>query len=157
LSQSTPPELVTVPDKVYDRPLWKTVTRAFGAIVLCILNVAMVGSIISRVQAHLRINWQLEAVTLLVIIFMDAAILRQVVFEVRKVSLWKDRIALNTLFWKATLSWDQIIEFKKPGIVAMAVIKTKKVAYRLNKKDFSQFADLMEKLEAKLGEQTKSA
>ncbi len=150
-------ETATVPDKVYERPLWKTVSRAFGAIVLCVLNVAMIGSIVSRVQAHQRINWQLEGVTLLVIIFMDFAILRQVVFEVRKVSLWKDRIALNTLFWRAILTWDQIVEFKKPGIVSMAVIKTRKVAYRLNKKDFGQFDELMERLETQLGEHTKSA
>jgi hypothetical protein len=156
LSQSPPSETTTVPDKVYERPLYKTVARAFGAFVLCILNVAMVGSIISRVQTHQRMNWQLEGVTLLVIIFMDFAILRQVVLEVRKVSLWKDRIALNTLFWQAILTWDQIVEFKKPGIVSLAVLKTKKVAYRLNKKDFPQFDELMEKLEAKL-EQTKSA
>lgn len=155
MSQPKFPEPGLVPDKVYERALWKTVSRAFGGLVLFVLNFAVVGSTISQIHAHQRMNWQLEAATYLAIFFFDIAILRQVVFEVRKVSLWKDRMLLDTLFWHSTLSWDEIIEFKRPGMVAVAVIKTKKVAYRLNKRDFSQFAELMEKLEAKIGDRTK--
>lgn len=155
LTQPKLPAPGFVPDKVYERALYKTFSRAFGAIVLLVLNVALVGSTVVQIQAHQRMNWQLEGVTYLAILFFDIAILRQVVFEVRKVSLWKDRIALDTLLWHTNLTWDEILEFKKPGFISIAVIKTKKVAYRLNKRDFAQFPELLEKLEEKLPERTK--
>ena len=151
------PKVTTVPDKQYDRPTYKTVLRICGFLILTVLNISLVGSDLSRIQNHEQLNLQLEALTFLAVIFFDASILVPILFEVRKIRFWEDRIVLNTLFWQTQLAWADIKELKLPLFFAVAVIKTNRTFYIINRQDFKEFPDFIQKIEGKIGVQQKRA
>ena len=157
MSKTKLPKTTTVPDKLYERVWIKTVLRVVGFLILLVLNISLIGSDVSRLHAHIAINWQIEAVTFLAVAFFDASILVPIIFEVRKIRIWADRIALNTLFWGTELAWSDIVELKLPLFFAIAVIKTKRCFYIINKQDFREFPDFVQIIEGKIGVARKGA
>jgi len=129
----------------------KTILRIAGLLILVFLNVSLIGSAIVRLQVHERINWQLEAWTFLAVSFFDASILLPIIFEVKKISIWADRLVLNTLFWQSALKWDDIREVKKPLFLAIVVLKTNRWLYIFNRQDYPDFNELVQILKDRVG------
>ncbi|HEY9758152.1 MAG TPA: hypothetical protein V6C97_23505 [Oculatellaceae cyanobacterium] len=145
------PKATTEPDKLFERPPLKSFIRLMGFLLVLMLNISLIGSVFSSIQTHQRINFQLEASSLLLLLFVDSTILLPLLFEVGKVRFWADRIGLNTLFWKTELAWSDILELSQPSIFAVAVIKTKGMIYIIHRRDFKEYPEIIEKIEGKIG------
>jgi hypothetical protein len=144
-------ERSTEPDKVYERAPFKTISRATGFLVLLLLNFALLGSVLTRLLAHQRLNLQLELFTFLVVLFFDASILWPTIFELKRIRLWSDRLSVNTLFWEQSLLFKEILTIKQPLFFAITILKTKSCSYIINKQDFPQYTELVQILEEKIG------
>jgi hypothetical protein len=149
------PKATTEPDKVFERTPFKSFTRLMGFLFVLVLNISLWGSIITSLHARQRMNMQLEASTLLLVIFVDVTILLPLLFEVGKVRFWKDRIVLNTLFWKTELAWSDIKKLSEPSFIAVAVVKTERIIYIIHRRDFKDYAEIVEKIEGNIGVEKK--
>ena len=157
LSDATPAKPATVPDRIFERPLYKSLTRGFGALAVLVLNIALIGSDITQLQAHQRVNLLNELVTYGLAIGVDFVILWPVIFEIRRVSFWEDKVVFDTIFWRSVLRWNEILEYKKSKVMSTVTLRTARVKYILNKKDFPKADELIAKLEGKIGVEAKSA
>ena len=151
------PKATTEPDKVFERTGFKSFVRLMGFLLVLVLNISLWGSLITSLHAHQRLNLRLEASTLLLVIFVDVTILLPLIFEVGKIRFWKDRVAFNTLFWKTELAWSDIKKLTEPSFLAVAVVKTESLLYIIHRRDFKDYAEIVQKIEGNIGVEKKGA
>lgn len=122
-------------------PVWKIVVRLGGFALVVVLNIALIMSNVinhSGVPHHWRDYFLYGA-----LLFFNATILIPALFEVRWLKMTKDGLELSTLWWKSTLSWSDLLEFRHPHYLKIAMLKTRKCMYLLNKRDLTNY-DLIE-------------
>jgi hypothetical protein len=54
----------------------------------------------------------------------------------------RDRLKLKTLLWQANLNWGDIIEFRNPRYLKIAMLRTSRCIYLINKRDLTNYGQL---------------
>ncbi len=138
------------PIGVYDRSLARDVYQWFGFIVLALLNIALVGSDIVRLQSNSSFSWQHELVTYAFLLFMDLTVFIPGLFQVRCIRVWEDRLAVQTMFWTSQLAWQDIISLTLPAYMRVGIMKTKRCYYLIDRRAIRGFDEFLTKLKEKL-------
>lgn len=131
---------------VYQRARWKHGMRIFGIVLMSVLNVSLVMSDIERANKAAHFSLVHELITYMALFLLDTTVLLPLLFEVDKVELFNDSVALKAIFWTARLKWDDIQYFKTPPMLKFALLKSQRCIYLLNKRDIKQFSDLAESI-----------
>jgi len=61
-------------------------------------------------------------------------VLFPIIFEAWYVKADKEKIELKTMLWRATRQWDQVTDFKNPVYMKLAMLRTGRLFYFLNKR-----------------------
>lgn len=139
--------------EMFRRPTFRHVMAIFGALVLLLLNFSFVMTIVERSARHGYFDWRQEALMFLVILLMDILILVPVLFEVNWLKVSGDKIVLRTIFWRATVNWADIVEFKQPNYTSHVLLRTKRCFYLINKRDFKRYEELAKIISSRVSKQ----
>ncbi len=131
---------------VYQRARWKHGMRIFGIVLMAVLNVSLVMSDIERANNASHFSLMHEAITYLALFLLDTTVLMPLLFEVDKIEVFNESIALKAIFWTAKLKWEEIQYFKTPPMLKFAVLKSQRCFYLINKRDIKQFPELAESI-----------
>ena len=137
-------------------PAWKLAVRLVGFTLVIILDIALV---MSDISAHRSFSFKFKEMFLYaMLIFINSLILVPALFEIRHLLAKPDGIKLATIWWKSSLGWEDILAFYSPNYLArLAMIRTRRCVYLLNKRDLSNYAYLESFLREKvLGQTTKT-
>ena len=118
--------------------------RVFGVVLLVVLNVALIMSDVERFNKHLKFSFAHEFISYIALLLLDVTILLPILFEVDQAEATREHLILKTIFWKAKLTWDQIVSFKTPPMLKFSVLKTARCFYLINKRDIKRFDELAE-------------
>ena len=135
----------------FERKGIKNVFQAIGFVIILCLNISLIGGDIHLTLAHHAINWQNELMTASFLVFLDVTTLIPMIFQVRRLRMWEDRVIIQTLFWTSKLTWDQITELTHPQNVTLSILKTKRAFYLINRKDLPDIELFFAKVKEKLG------
>jgi hypothetical protein len=148
---STPSKPTTIqPLNDFERKGAKNVLQAVGFIIITCLNISLIGSDIHLMSRHI-FNWYNELMTASFLTFLDVTTLLPMIFQVRRLRMWEDRIVISTLFWTSKLTWDQITDLTHPRNVTLSILKTKRAFYLINRKDLPEIELFFAKVKEKLG------
>lgn len=137
--------------EVYKRPKWKNGIRIFGFVVIVLLNFSM---IMSSIKLHMPL--QRSIFSYLLLLLFDLIILFPVVFEVHSIEVKPDKLVLKTLFWKVSLAWQDIVEFKCPQYMRFAILRTRRCFYLIKRQDIKGFDHLAQSIASKTDSLTKT-
>jgi hypothetical protein len=142
-------------------PLWKLATRVIGFCMVIGLTVALILSEITM-RKHGFHQYSFKEIALYAVLFcFNAMILLPALFEVRLARGAGDELVLCTLWWKANLTGNEIVEFRNPRYLKFAMVRTKRCIYLLNKQDLSNYpileAYLSRKVNGESSQGTKSS
>jgi hypothetical protein len=146
-----PPSTTIQPLNDFERKGVKNVLQLFGFVIITCLNVSLIGSDIHLSLAHHAINWQNEIMTASFLLFLDVTTLIPMIFQVKRLRMWDDRVVIQTLFWSSKLTWDQIIQLTHPDNVTLSILKTQRAFYLINRKDLPDIELFFAKVKEKLG------
>lgn len=139
-------------EAVFKRPLWVHLIRYFGLLVIIVLNVSMV---MANIEHHMKnevIDISKEIICYLFLLLIDATMLFPIVFEINSAKVSLESITIGTTLWRVTLKWQDVIKFNRgPDYLKLALIKTRKCFYLINKKDMKEFDMLAAVIEARAG------
>jgi hypothetical protein len=113
--------------------------RALGFVLMLGLNIGIVGGDLMGGAAYVRLSWQREAISLLLLVFFNALVLFPIVFEAWFVKADKDKIELKTMFWRTSKRWDEVTDFKNPVYLKLAMLRTGRGFYLLNKRVLPEY------------------
>ena len=132
-------------------PLWKVAVRLVGFSLVVFLNLSLLMSSVTyhhgvKPHAH-QFN---EPLLYGVLMFFNILILIPALFEVRWLKMSSEGLQLATLLWKSRLSWQDIVEFRHPAYLKVALLRTRRCFYILNRRDLTNYglieAGLLEKI-----------
>ncbi len=139
-------------EALYKRPLWVHFIRYFGLIVIIVLNVSMVMANIEHHQKGEVIDISKEIICYLFLLLIDATMLFPILFEINSAKVTLEGIRIGTTLWRRTYKWQDIVKFNRgPSYLKLAIIKTKRCFYLINKKDVKEFDMLAKVIEARAG------
>jgi hypothetical protein len=148
---STPSKPTTIePLNDFKRQGIKNFLQGIGFVIILCMNVSMVGSDIHLISSH-HLNWYNEMMTASFLIFLDVTTLLPMIFQVRRLRMWEDRIIISTMLWTSKLPWDQITGLTHPANVTLSILKTKRSFYLINRKDLPEIEFFFAKVKEKLG------
>ncbi|PWT95059.1 MAG: hypothetical protein C5B53_11975 [Candidatus Melainabacteria bacterium] len=125
-------------------PLWKIALRLGGFILVVVLNIALIMSDVSHHHgARPYSRHANEFLLYAVLLCFNLMILIPALFEVRWFKSGPEGVQLATLWWKAKLTWGELIKFRHPRYLKMAMLRTKRCFYILNRRDLTNY-DLIE-------------
>lgn len=130
------------PNNVFARTRVQNAFRVFGMLVVICLNITSIGSFCDRLTHHLPINPIFELVSLIVVLFFDVTILLPIVFEVDSATAEPDRLILKTTLFKKSIPWSNIVELRSPVYMRIAILRTKRCFYLINKRQISRYDEL---------------
>jgi hypothetical protein len=135
----------------FERKSVKNVSQAVGFVIIVGLNFSLIGSDIHLIYTRHVLNWYNELMTASFLIFLDVTTLLPMIFQVRRLRMWEDKIIISTLFWTSNLTWDQISDLIHPRNLTLSILKTKRVFYLINRKDLPEIEFFFAKVKEKLG------
>lgn len=139
-------------EAIYKRPLWVHFVRYFGLIVIIVLNVSMVMANIEHHQKGEVIDISKEIICYLFLLLIDATMLFPILFEINSAKVSLQGITIGTTLWRRTYKWQDIFKFNRgPSYLKLAIIKTQRCFYLINKKDVKEFEMLAKIIEARAG------
>lgn len=137
--------------RLYKRHWAKTAIRAFFAIIIIMLNVTTVMSDIERHSKNMGLSWQQEIFMFLFLVLIDVTILIPVLFEVRSVEVTPDHLTMQTLFFKRSVPWGSIVQFKQWRFIVYALVRTPRCFYLINRRDIKGFPELAQTIMERSG------
>jgi hypothetical protein len=99
---------------------------------------------------------QQELLTAVFVLFCDLTILVPTILEADSVVVTDDKMTIKCLFFKKTLAWSDIIEFKSSGFVRVSTVRTRRGFFFLNKRTLPQYPQLEESIRKHLGTELKT-
>jgi hypothetical protein len=125
-------------------PLWKIAARLIGFLLVVVLNFALIMSDVSHHHVVKPYSHHANVILLYcVLLFFNLLILIPALFEVRWFKSTSEGVQLATLWWKTKLSWKDLIEFRHPRYLKVAMLRTRRIFYILNRRDLTNY-DLIE-------------
>ena len=125
-------------------PVWKIAARFGGFALVVVLNIALIMSDVSHHHAVKPYSHRVNELLLYgVLLFFNLLILIPALFEVRWLKSSPEGVQLATLWWKSKLTWKDLIEFRHPRYLKMAMLRTRRCFYILNRRDLTNY-DLIE-------------
>jgi hypothetical protein len=114
--------------------------RVFGFILMMGLNIGIVGGDLMGGHAYVRLTWQREMLSLILLASFNGLVLFPILFEAWYVKADKDGIVLKAMFWHVTRRWDQVTDFKHPLYLKLAMLRFGRMFFFLNKRAFPDYA-----------------
>lgn len=134
-----------LPEVVEGRlPLWKIFVRLGGFSLVVVLNIALIMSDVSHhhvVKPYSRHTN--EFLLYAVLLMFNMLILIPALFEVRWFKCGPEGVQLATIWWKAKLTYKELREFRHPRYLKIALLRTARCFYILNRRDLTNY-DLIE-------------
>jgi hypothetical protein len=128
-------------------PAWKMGLRLIGFLLVIVLVGALIISDISIHNAKPHPHHPKELLLYGIFALFMSAICTPALFEARRVLVAADGLQLWTLWWRSDLSWPDILEFHHPSYLKVAMIRTRRCFYLLNKRDLTNYSELESRLE----------
>lgn len=139
-------------EAIFKRPLWVHFVRYFGLIVIIVLNVSMVMANLEHHQKGEVIDITKEIVCYVFLVLIDATMLFPIIFEINSAKVSLEGIVIGTTLWRKRYKWTEIIKFNRgPSYLKLALIKTQRCFYLINKKDVRDFDMLAAIVESRAG------
>lgn len=139
-------------EAAFKRPLWVHFVRYFGLIVIIVLNVSMVMANLEHHQKGEVIDVTKEIVCYLFLLLIDATMLFPIIFEINSAKVSLEGIVIGTTLWRKKYKWTDIVKFNRgPSYLKLALIKTQRCFYLINKKDVRDFDILAAIIESRAG------
>jgi hypothetical protein len=108
--------------------------RVFGFVLMMGLNTGIVGGDLLGGSSYVRLSWQRETISLLLLAGINALILFPILFEVWLVKADKEGIELRSMFWRTVKKWDQVTDFKNPNYLKLAMLRTGRGLFFINRR-----------------------
>jgi hypothetical protein len=116
--------------------------RVLGFILMMGLNIGIIGGDIWGGRAYVRLSWQREAVSLIMLVIFNALVLFPILFEAWYAKVDKDGITLAGMFWRISRSWDKVTDFKNPVFLKLAMMRLGRFLFFINKRVLPDYAIL---------------
>ena len=135
----------------FKRAAWKHFFRFPFAATLIMLNIAVVGSFVTRIPQGKHLDPVQELISFGAVWFIDFFMFIPMVFECNTVKTDANGLNLSTLLWKIRLTWDEVVKFDQPGYLKFSILRTKKGFYLFHKYDLKpSYFELAEIISAKM-------
>ncbi len=135
----------------FKRAAWKHFFRFPFAATLIMLNIAVVGSFVTRLPQGKHLDPIQELIGFGAVWFIDFFMFIPMVFECNTVKTDANGLNLSTLLWKVRLTWDEVVKFDQPGYLKFSILRTKKGFYLFHKYDLKpSYFELAEIISAKM-------
>ncbi len=122
---------------------FQRVWRCFGLFVVTGLGLSILGSSIATGKAIFqRPDWVYQVAMSIMLLVFNILIVFPIVFESWRVSVDQDGLEIRNIFWLAKLEWDDVVDFKNPHYLKLALLRTRKCFYFLNKRSLSDYETL---------------
>lgn len=123
----------------------KLAVRIIGFCLVVALAVSLIMSDITLSHGGRPHPFQGMLLYVVLLIFI-CTILIPTIFEVRQIKVTALGLELSTIFWRSNLAWQDIVAFRHPDYLKIAMIKTRKCIYLINKRDLSNYEELEKRL-----------
>jgi Bacterial PH domain len=140
----------------YKRSRWRHGSNVLKVLIIVILNIGLVGSAIDRHNQGFPLKWQQELLTGIFVLFCDVTILIPTILEADAVTISDDKITIKCLFFKRSIAWTEITEFRSPNYVRIATLRTRRGFYLLNKRTLPGYEQLEKTIRQHTGTQLKT-
>ncbi|MDR3616307.1 MAG: hypothetical protein P4L53_22295 [Candidatus Obscuribacterales bacterium] len=147
----TSPPTTIEPLNDFERNKGKNVSQAVGFVIIIGLNISLIGSDIHLIYGRHILNWHNELMTGSFLTFLDLTTLLPMIFQVRRLRMWEDKIIISTMLWTSKLTWNQITDLTHPQNFTLSILKTKRCFYLINRKDLPEVELFFAKVKEKLG------
>jgi hypothetical protein len=140
----------TVDPNFFARPRWRHATRVFGALVVLMFNVTMIGANIDYFTKHGKthgLKQEIGGYSLLLI--CDLLILLPIILEVDSARITDDKLILKTTFFKREIPWTTFTEFKRPPMLVYGILRTPRCFYLINRREMDRYDDLAQNIKAR--------
>jgi hypothetical protein len=133
----------------FKRARWKHFMRVFiFGVVLALIGLFIWTAYYTHVLLHQGFHPK-EALALFLVLCVCAPVLPSVLMEADSVSIEPGAIVIKTLLFKYRESWEDIKSFANPIYLKFSILKGKKFVYLLNKRDLSDYDQLVATIEEK--------
>ena len=132
---------------VFSRARWRHAVRMFGAFIVIFLNIGLVMSMFERHGKQLPIQLANELVAILFVLFIDVIILLPALLEVDMARVADDGLVLKVLLFTKFIPWSDIKAFHRPRWLKVAILKTERCFYLINKRELRDFEVLAANIE----------
>jgi hypothetical protein len=129
-------------DLMFRRSSWKNVFRLFGFFLVFWLDLGWVLTLIDRIGTGKAINFGVELITLVLILFFNLTILAPALLEADWLEAEQDFLIIKTMFWKYRIKWLDIKEIRQPRFLKFSILKTSKLFFLLNRTEIKRYEQL---------------
>lgn len=133
----------------FERARFKHWFRLLGFGLIVLLNISMFASTIS-LRRTIAFDPAHELPSLFLVLFFDVVILLPMTLEVDKIIIAADFLILKNLLWTSRIAWTEVVSFAAPVFLTYSILRTKRMAYLLNKRDIHNYPQMLELVQKKL-------
>jgi hypothetical protein len=108
--------------------------RVLGFVLMMGLNIGIVGGDLAGGHGYVKLSWQRETASLILLATFNALVLFPILFEAWFVKADKDGIALKGMFFRTSKPWDKVTDFKHPVYLKLAMLRLGRMLFFLNKR-----------------------
>jgi hypothetical protein len=128
--------------EVFKRHWFKHFSRICISLIIVALNVCMVMSSVDRMLHGGSMPIHMELLSFLFLAFIDITMFVPMVLEANEVIATPSHLTLKLLYFKKTLAWSQISEFKTWNFLVYAGVKSGRCFYLINRREIKGFDKL---------------
>jgi hypothetical protein len=147
---------MSIEPKTYKRPAWKHYIRFAALAMILFVDFGMISSglrmhfVTHKVLTGPMILKELFAYILLLV--ANLTVLPSIVLTASRVDVDAGGLNCQNLLWRTRIAWDDIRSVSAPIWLKFAIIRTQRFFQLVNKRDMSQFNELIQTIETATGQ-----
>jgi hypothetical protein len=142
--------------RTFQRPAWKHYIRFAALAMILFVDCGMISSgFRMHFVAHKVLTGQMvlkEMLAYILLLVANATVLPSIILTASKVEVNSEAMVCQNLLWKARIPWDAVRSVSAPIWLKFAVIRTERFFQLINKKDMSNFNELIQTIETATGQ-----